>query len=41
MNKRIAYYITPHGYGHAVRACAVLTALHQLAPEVEIEIVTG
>ncbi|MEW6220733.1 MAG: hypothetical protein AB1634_14545 [Thermodesulfobacteriota bacterium] len=36
----IASYITPHGFGHAVRACAVLRAIHRLAPQVQLTVVT-
>jgi len=31
---RIAFFISPHGYGHAARAAAVMEALHRLDPEV-------
>ncbi len=33
--KRIAYYITAHGYGHGTRSCDILNALHAMAPDVE------
>jgi hypothetical protein len=37
---RIAYFITPHGYGHAARASAVMAALHELDPSSRFEIFT-
>jgi len=38
--RRFAYFITPHGYGHAARAAAVMEAVCDLAPEVFFEIFT-
>lgn len=41
LNKnRIACFISPHGYGHAARAAAVMEALHLLDPGKEFEIFT-
>lgn len=37
---RIAYFVSPHGFGHAARACAVMTALHALDAALEFEIFT-
>ncbi|NIO06707.1 MAG: hypothetical protein GTO40_01480, partial [Deltaproteobacteria bacterium] len=37
---RIAYFITPHGYGHAARASAVMAAIQQRTPKVRFEIFT-
>jgi len=37
---RLAYFVTPHGYGHAARAAAVLEALGRRLPGIEIEILT-
>lgn len=37
---RIAYFISPHGYGHAARAAAVMNALHGLEPEAHFEVFT-
>ena len=37
---RIAFFISPHGYGHAARAAAVMETLHPLDPEMEFEIFT-
>ena len=35
--RRIAYFVTPHGFGHAARACAVIEALaERLALELEL-----
>lgn len=36
----IACFITPHGYGHASRACAVLDALRRLIPDLHVHIYT-
>jgi UDP:flavonoid glycosyltransferase YjiC (YdhE family) len=30
--RRIAYFVTPHGFGHAARACAVIAALGERLP---------
>lgn len=38
--KKIAYYITAHGYGHGTRSCDVLNALHRTAPDVPIIVKT-
>ncbi|HYQ61402.1 MAG TPA: hypothetical protein VEP29_10130, partial [Desulfatiglandales bacterium] len=40
LKNRIACFISPHGYGHAARATAVMEALHHLDPEKEFEIFT-
>lgn len=41
MKKRsIAYVISPHGFGHAARASAVMAAVHELDPMVQFEIFT-
>lgn len=37
----IAYYITAHGYGHAVRSCDVIAALDRANPEVSIAVTTS
>ena len=37
---RIAYFISPHGYGHAARAAAVMEAVYELDPEVAFDIFT-
>ncbi len=38
--KKIAYYITAHGYGHGARSCDILNALHTAAPDVPIIVKT-
>lgn len=38
--KKIAYYITAHGYGHGTRSCDILNALHIAAPEVQLIVKT-
>jgi hypothetical protein len=38
--KTIAYFITPHGFGHAARACAVMIALQEINPNIQFEIYT-
>jgi len=38
--KRIAYFVTPHGFGHAARAAAVMEALSEIEPAVQFEIFT-
>ncbi len=40
MDKRIAYFISPHGFGHAARASAVMAALHKTDPRIHFEIFT-
>ncbi len=36
----LCYYITAHGYGHGVRSCDILRALHQAAPNLPLYVVT-
>jgi L-arabinokinase len=38
--RSIVYYVTGHGYGHAVRSCQVLRALEQACPEAEFHVRT-
>lgn len=40
MDKRIAYFITPHGFGHAARSTAVMLALQKIAPDLRLDIYT-
>ena len=40
-NKRIAYFISPHGYGHAARAAAVMEAIYRLNPDICFDIFTS
>ncbi len=37
---KVAYFITPHGFGHASRACAVMNAVNKTLPNVAFEIFT-
>jgi hypothetical protein len=37
----MAYFITPHGFGHAARAEAVMGAIHAIAPGAHFEIFTS
>jgi hypothetical protein len=38
--KSIAYFISPHGFGHAARSSAIMAALHHLDPYIRFEIYT-
>ncbi len=40
MSTSIAYFISPHGFGHAARASAVMAAIHQQRPQLRFEIFT-
>jgi hypothetical protein len=40
MPTTIAYFITPHGFGHASRAAAVMAALAELIPGIRFELFT-
>ena len=40
MSTRIAFFISPHGFGHAARASAVMDAMHDLNPAIQFEIFT-
>jgi hypothetical protein len=37
---RLAYFISPHGFGHATRAAAIMGALQTLAPDVQLDLFT-
>jgi len=37
--KPLAYYVTAHGYGHAVRSCDIIRALNELHPGLSITVV--
>ena len=39
-HKSIAYFISPHGYGHAARAAGVMEAMYEVDPAVRFEIFT-
>ncbi|MFC2172982.1 hypothetical protein ACFLU6_10185 [Acidobacteriota bacterium] len=36
----IAWFVSPHGYGHAGRAAAVMAALHEIEPDLHFHIFT-
>jgi len=36
----VAYFVSPHGFGHAARACAVMAALRRQSPTTEFEVFT-
>ncbi len=36
----IAYFISPHGFGHAARACAIMAAVQGVNPAVHFEVFT-
>ena len=38
--KRIAVFISPHGFGHAARAAAIMEALTAIAPSIQFDIFT-
>ena len=38
--RRVAYFISPHGFGHAARSCAVIDAVWERAPDVRFELFT-
>ena len=38
--QRIAYFISPHGYGHASRAAAIMAAIQRRSPDVVFDIHT-
>jgi len=37
---RVAYFITPHGFGHAARAAAIMVALQEIDPAIQFDIFT-
>ncbi len=39
--KRIAYFVSPHGFGHAARAAAVMEALAESDPGIQFDIFTS
>lgn len=36
-----AYFISPHGFGHAARGCALMNAIHNKLPSINFEIFTS
>ncbi len=39
--KRIAYFVSPHGFGHAARAASVMEALAEIDTTVQFEMFTA
>lgn len=39
--RRVAYFVTPHGYGHATRSIAIMAALQELDVDVELHVFTA
>ncbi|HNX50575.1 MAG TPA: hypothetical protein PLS53_06495 [Thermoanaerobaculaceae bacterium] len=37
---RLAFFVSPHGFGHAARACAVMQAMREVWPDVAFEVFT-
>lgn len=37
---RVAYFVSPHGFGHAARASAVMTEIRRLRPGVRFDVLT-
>jgi hypothetical protein len=40
VSNRIAFFISPHGYGHAARAAGIMEALSGLDPLIRFELFT-
>ena len=40
MTCRIAWFVTPHGFGHAARSCAMMEALRELNPTFQFDVYT-
>lgn len=40
MTHRIAFFISPHGFGHAARSCSIIEHLHNVDSEIGISIFT-
>ena len=38
--KRVAYFVSPHGFGHAARACAVIAATWSRDPKLQVHLFT-
>ena len=38
---RFAWFVTPHGFGHAARTAAIVEALGSRLPELEVELWTS
>jgi len=37
---RVAYFVSPHGFGHAARACAVMAEMVRLRPGIQFDLFT-
>jgi len=37
---RVAYFISPHGFGHAARAAGIMAAIHEIDSSIQFEIFT-
>lgn len=37
----IAYYVSAHGYGHGVRSCDIIRAIHQIYPQWTVHIISN
>jgi len=37
---RVAYFVSPHGFGHAARACAVMAEMGRRRPEIQFDVFT-
>ena len=40
IEKKIAYFVSHHGFGHAARASAVMQAIHIIDPDIKFELFT-
>lgn len=40
MKNVIAYYITPHGFGHAIRSLEIIREMYRLAPQLEVVLIS-
>jgi len=40
IKRRVAYFVSPHGFGHAARASGVMAALHRIDPSIHFEVFT-
>ena len=39
--KRIAFFVSSHGFGHAARASVVISSLHEKLPSLQVDIYTA
>ncbi len=40
IRRRVAFFVSAHGFGHAARAASVMSALHRLRPGIRFEVFT-